>query len=67
MYVRKRFVTVLFGAGRRDGELVSPGDADCRWRVAAALGSVSAVNDDAAAPVTRSAEAATAAPGDGEG
>lgn len=67
MDVRKRFVAVLFGAERRDGELVSPGDADCRWRVAASLGSGSAVNDDAAAPVKRAGDAAEAPPGDGQG
>jgi len=33
-----RFVAVVFGPYRREsGFLAAPGDADCRWRVAAAL------------------------------
>lgn len=50
MKVRARFVAVLFGPGGRSGDLVAPGDADCRWRAAAALGRAAAVNDETALP-----------------
>jgi hypothetical protein len=58
MNVRKNFVAVLFGPERRAGELVAPGDADCRWRVAARLGRAAAVNDEAAVPEPRAPAAA---------
>ena len=50
MNVRKNFVAVMFGRERRAGELVAPGDADCRWRVAATLERAAAVNDETAGP-----------------
>lgn len=50
MNMRTKFVAVLFGPGRRAGDLVAPGDADCRWRVAATLGRAAAVNDEAMVP-----------------
>lgn len=49
MKVRTKFVELLFGSGRRSGDLVAPGDADCRWRMAATLGRA-AGNDEAALP-----------------
>jgi hypothetical protein len=50
MKLRTKFVAVLFGPDRRAGDLVAPGDADCRWRVAATLERAAAVNDEAASP-----------------
>jgi hypothetical protein len=50
MNMRTRFVAVLFGPGRPAGDLVAPGDADCRWRAAAALERAAAVNEDVALP-----------------
>ena len=57
MKVRMKLVAVLFGPGRRGGGLVAPGDADCRWRVAATLKRAAAVNDE----VASTEDAATAA------
>lgn len=53
MKARTKFVAVLFGPGRRAGELVAPGDADCRWRLAATLERGPAVNDAVALPEAR--------------
>jgi hypothetical protein len=50
MKSRAKFVAVLFGPGRRTGDLVAPGDADCRWRAAATLERAAAVNDEAVLP-----------------
>ena len=50
MKVRTKLVAVLFGPGRCSGDLVAPGDADCRWRAAATLERAAAVNDEAALP-----------------
>ena len=60
MNVRSKFVAVLFGPGCRGGQLVAPGDADCRWRAAAALERAAAVNDDSASPDARAGAASVA-------
>lgn len=57
MRARTKIVAVLFGPGRRAGELVAPGDADCRWRAAAKLERATAVNDDALPPEVRAGAA----------
>lgn len=52
MKTAAQFLAVLFGQGRA-GHMAAPGDADCRWRTAANLERVAAVNEEDASPDER--------------
>ena len=63
MNLQSKRLLALFADTRRAGTLVAPGDADCRWRAAAALetaqlerasgaAGVPAANEDPAGPGT---------------
>ena len=51
-----RLVAVLFGPGRRAGEMSAPGEADCRWRAVLPDRRRHAVDEEAAAADEYSAE-----------